>query len=641
MALVVKDRVKETTTTTGTGTITLAGAVTGFQAFSTIGNGNTTYYTISSNGGAEWEVGIGTYTLVGTTLARTTVLASSNAGALVNFSAGTKDVYCVYPAGKMVSTDLGSATNVSGTVAIANGGTGATTAAAALTALGALPTAGGTVTGALDVSGNYINGGGIMGYVRSYSVPTATNVAIVADGISSTTLVAGTAYAVYLTTTGTGTNTGAKYLVYQTGASTWVAKLVSRQSNTSNNPSLAISGTTMVISHAHASTYTIQALIQRFSTGNTTLTSAFYFGIDSVFTYDGTNNSTTLNTGSTLNISGQFVSTLATGTAPFSVTSTTRVANLNVATAGTADALTTGRTIGMTGDVTWTSASFNGSANVTGTSTLANSGVTAGTYMSPKVTVDAKGRVTSAATAVFTSSDYFVQFTQTTNGWDVTRYVFPIPSWYYIETNNLGNLSTSISYPTNFTSSPSGVVGGMVVGAYSNGMGFYPTGSGWSPGMSWDGTTQSNYYSQYYNWGMINPSPLTVYAPSAPTQGFTFIYLQYPAASGNSNAQDFFGSISMGFSSSVGSSFAVGSPPLSGSSRRAYAVLMIDGNVGTVTCPLTGSTVVYAYNSYANKTYVFCEVTDNTSVGTIVGGSTWLTWGSSANYWGHAWADYT
>lgn len=98
MAFVVKDRVKETTTTTGTGTVTLLGASTGFQSFSAIGNANTTYYTIAGQTGSEWEVGIGTYTSAGTTLARTTVLASSNSGSLVNFSAGTKDVFVSYPA---------------------------------------------------------------------------------------------------------------------------------------------------------------------------------------------------------------------------------------------------------------------------------------------------------------------------------------------------------------------------------------------------------------------------------------------------------------------------------------------------------------------------------------------------------------
>jgi hypothetical protein len=115
MAFVLADRVRETTTTTGTGTVTLAGAVLGFQTFSAIGNGNTTYYTIAGQGTSEWEVGIGTYTSAGTTLSRTTVLASSNSGSLVNFSAGTKDVFCDYPAGKAVNYD------VNGVVAVGTG----------------------------------------------------------------------------------------------------------------------------------------------------------------------------------------------------------------------------------------------------------------------------------------------------------------------------------------------------------------------------------------------------------------------------------------------------------------------------------------------------------------------------------------
>lgn len=103
MALVVKDRVQETSTTTGTGTFTLAGAVSGFQSFSVIGNANTTYYAIV--GGSEWEVGLGTYTSSGTTLSRDTVLESSNSGSLVNFSAGTKNVFVTYPAEKATYQD--------------------------------------------------------------------------------------------------------------------------------------------------------------------------------------------------------------------------------------------------------------------------------------------------------------------------------------------------------------------------------------------------------------------------------------------------------------------------------------------------------------------------------------------------------
>ena len=97
MALVLADRVQETTTTTGTGTVTLAGAVSGYQSFAAVGDGNTTYYTIAGQGTSEWEVGVGTYASSGTTLARTTVISSSNSGAAVNFSAGTKDVFVTYP----------------------------------------------------------------------------------------------------------------------------------------------------------------------------------------------------------------------------------------------------------------------------------------------------------------------------------------------------------------------------------------------------------------------------------------------------------------------------------------------------------------------------------------------------------------
>jgi len=122
MALVVKDRVKETTTTTGTGTVTLAGAATGFQSFAAIGNANTTYYTIAGQSGSEWEVGIGTYTSSGTTLSRDTVLSSSNSGSLVNFSAGTKDVFVTYPAGRSYD-GIGSQSISTNNTQIAESGT--------------------------------------------------------------------------------------------------------------------------------------------------------------------------------------------------------------------------------------------------------------------------------------------------------------------------------------------------------------------------------------------------------------------------------------------------------------------------------------------------------------------------------------
>ena len=100
MAFVVKDRVKETTSTTGSSTITLAGASAGFQSFAAIGDGNQTYYTILN--GTAWEVGRGQYTATGTTLTR--VLISSSTGYLLNLT-GTSDVFCTYAADKSVVLD--------------------------------------------------------------------------------------------------------------------------------------------------------------------------------------------------------------------------------------------------------------------------------------------------------------------------------------------------------------------------------------------------------------------------------------------------------------------------------------------------------------------------------------------------------
>ena len=134
MALVTADRVQETTTSTGTGTITLAGAVSGYQSFAVIGNTNTTYYTITS--GAAWEVGIGTYTASGTTLSRDTVLSSSAAGSKIALS-GTSNIFVTYPSGKTVIQDGANILAGSAVLPVANGGTAATTAAAALTTLGA------------------------------------------------------------------------------------------------------------------------------------------------------------------------------------------------------------------------------------------------------------------------------------------------------------------------------------------------------------------------------------------------------------------------------------------------------------------------------------------------------------------------
>jgi hypothetical protein len=115
MALVISDRVKETTTTTGTGTYTLGGAVTGFETFTTnLSNSDTTYYCCTDN--TDFEVGLGTFTSSGTTLARTAILASSNSNNAVSWSSGTRTVFCTLPAAKTVFLDASGNTSISGSV---------------------------------------------------------------------------------------------------------------------------------------------------------------------------------------------------------------------------------------------------------------------------------------------------------------------------------------------------------------------------------------------------------------------------------------------------------------------------------------------------------------------------------------------
>ena len=186
MALVLKDRVKETTTTTGTGTYTLAGAVTGFEAFSVIGNSNTTFYCCTD--GSDFEIGVGTYTSSGTTLARTTILQSSNSDSAVSWSSGTRTIFCTLPAEKMSFLDA------SGNLVAANG--------SALTALNASNIASGTVANArLDqqlqdvaglavTDGNFIVGDGSNFVAESGSTARTSlglgTAAVLDTGISNT-----------------------------------------------------------------------------------------------------------------------------------------------------------------------------------------------------------------------------------------------------------------------------------------------------------------------------------------------------------------------------------------------------------------------------------------------------------------------
>ena len=161
MAFVVNDRVKETTTSTGTGTINLGGAETGFESFVTgIGNSNTTYYCIQAQGGSAFEIGVGTVTDASPdTLSRTAIISSSNGDAAVDFGAGTKDVFCTLPASKAVIEDNSTNADIAGNLTIGGTVDGVDIAArdavltsTTTTANAALPKAGGTMSGNLVLS---------------------------------------------------------------------------------------------------------------------------------------------------------------------------------------------------------------------------------------------------------------------------------------------------------------------------------------------------------------------------------------------------------------------------------------------------------------------------------------------------------
>jgi hypothetical protein len=167
MAFVIKDRVKETTTTTGTGTLTLDGAATGFETFSgALGNTNTTYYAIASQNSGDFEVGIGT---VGAgTLSRDTVISSSNSDALVNFSAGTKDVFVTLPASKTILLNDSGTVDLTGNLDLNSND---------ITGTGNIDNVGTITTDGLTVAGNVSVDGGTIKLDGNYPVGTG-NVAL-------------------------------------------------------------------------------------------------------------------------------------------------------------------------------------------------------------------------------------------------------------------------------------------------------------------------------------------------------------------------------------------------------------------------------------------------------------------------------
>lgn len=761
MALVIADRVRESTTTTGTGTITLAGAVAGFQSFSVIGNGNTTYYAISDSVAGTWEVGIGTYTSAGTTLARNTVLESSNAGALVNFAAGTKDVFCTQPAERavyVVGTDV-VASN-SATVPVTTGGTGATTAATARTNLGATTVGGnlftltnpsaitfprfnadnsvssldaatfrtaigagaGTVT-SVAVSGGTTglttSGGPIT---SSGTVTLAGTLALTNGGTGKTTAPAAMANLMGYTTTATAagtttlTNTSSYYQIF-TGATTQTITLPVTSTlqtgwtfhicnNSTGNLTVNSSGANLVITVIPGTTVMVTCI-------GTALTTA----ADWEAGY--TDFSTITGTGANVMATSPTLVTPALGTPTsgnFS-TGTFTWPTFNQSTTGSAATLTTARTINGT--------SFNGSANITvpvsttqksdnvayqvpfvtsvtagnqnlytdsaanftynpstntltattfsGTSTFATSANTAGTAQSltfagPASVTTSSSTLPSLTTGMalvisntgsslanfeavvkqVTSSDSFLTITETSPGiWDLTEGSGPAANDFFtVQSSALANLATTLALPGPWTSTPTGSSGNVYIGASST-----FGGSSWATGLSgpawglagsyggWS-STNSAYRADYANWSSVT-DPATTWS-SAPSNGFVFSYLQYPPQSSNTSSYDVWGNIVGGWNSNSGNSFSYSSGFSGGSNRVYYLVLMVSGNnTITVNGALINASVTTAYDSWSNTTYAFFRCTDNTSVGNLLSGTTAVSWSLFNSYYGHAWYEYT
>ena len=387
MALIVADRVKEVTTTTGTGTYTLGGAVDGFQAFSAVAvDTDTVYYAITDD--TDWEVGIGTIGGTQTTLARTTILSSSNAGSAVNWGAGTKNIFLTYPAEKAVYEDISGNVDVPNNLTVGGTVDGVDIAArdAVLTsttntANAALPKAGGTMTGNLVLNADptaslqaatkqYVDTIAAAGihYHTPARVEAPANLPSTYDngtsGVGATLTNSGTQVAIVID--GIALSSSDRVLVYQ-------------QTDPAHNGVYTVTtvgsvSTNWVLTRATDADSYGPSDPDALGQGDAFFISAGDTGAGETYVMTTVG---TITFGTTGIVFTQ-ISATAIYSAGAGLTLTGQEFSLNTPVAS-ATALATGRTIGMTGDVVWTSAAFDGSGNVTGTATIQPDSVALGT----------------------------------------------------------------------------------------------------------------------------------------------------------------------------------------------------------------------------------------------------------------------